>query len=339
MKSKLHIKIKGSYLWKICAVIVIIVVMTCCSTDILSVDQPSTATVGQTIPITMKVLYTNTDVTANMVVAVLLPVGWNGAKNLTMTYTSPIGNGTFNVMPSTTTEPASGGLYNWPTALMNKFGIVNNYIKDMEWVVFVSDKAYTNPTTTVTVNMKLTVGADGGNANVALAYVVAETNDGLKANDGNIEKSPPDTYEFYELYSTPCLDVSGSASGSIEDFCDAPLTTIDPFKALTDDFVTVNFDATILKNNLLGATNVYLKAIAQDVSGNTYNGPVVPAKSLMAQVSTNKYQITIWPRAYFGVPKTQTLSTMKYVITDVTGNTVVGANATTEPITYGFTCK
>jgi Domain of unknown function (DUF4961) len=340
MKSNLHIKIKGSYLWKIGALVALVVIMTCCATNIVSIDQPTTATVGQTIPVTLTVQYYNTDVNTNMVVAMLVPTSWNGGKNITMTYSSPIGNGTFSEMPSTTIEPASNGLYNWPTSLMNKFGIVNNYIKDMQWVVFVSDKAYNNPTTTVVVNIKVAIPATAGNSNVSLAYVVADAHDGLLANNsGYYESTPPNTYQYYEMQATPCLEVSGAASASIEDFCDAPLTTVDPFKALTDDFITITFDATVLTNPLLGAQNVYLKATAHDANGTAYSGPSVPAKTLMTQVSTNKYQITIWPRQYFGVPKTGSLNTMEYTVTDATGNIVVGANATSTPIVYGFTCN
>ncbi len=332
------------------ALVVLGIVITCCYTEVQSVIQPYTATVHKTIPITLSVKLHNNGNPYKMVVAVLLPNGWAGSKNLTMDYTSDQGDkGTYVLMPSTTTEPSTKGLYNWPTSLLKTFGVVNNYISDMQWVVFQSDKEYTfNKEITVTVNMQLTVGADGINTNCMLAYFIGESQDGLHAIDGYIDNPHP--YEYYQMYPAPpdplkpndplgkigCMVVTGGEG--LEDFCHPQLATADPFKSQTDDFITVDFNGYLGQTLLFNQPVVYLHATAFDEAGNKYIVNTQTDNNKMNPVATNKYERTIWPRQFFGVPKGVSLKTMEYTFTDAGGNKVTGLNGTPTPFQYVFRC-
>src|SRR5690348_3192729 len=53
MRSYLHIK--GKILWRACTCIILGIVLACCGEVITGVDQPATATVGATVPITVHI--------------------------------------------------------------------------------------------------------------------------------------------------------------------------------------------------------------------------------------------------------------------------------------------
>jgi len=336
MKS--YFLIKGKNLWKLCALVALVAVISCCGTTVTEIDQPTSATVGQTIPITLSITYcSQSQSSGNLVVALLVPNGWNVSKNLTMTYTSNVGSGKLTQIPSGTLEGQSK--LPWPTALKNKFGLAGNYINDMQWIAFQSDKAYAFNTIsgTVAVNMQLTVGADNNNSDVNIAYVVAETNDGL---------ADPDTYgtcasyEYYELKNGPRLSVTGG-TGSYVDYADPQLSTVDPAKALIDDYIIVTFFGNIEKTVLLNQSQVYLQATAYTTDGTVYRVYQVTSKNTMTETGagTNIYTLSMWPRQYFNIPSGATLDRIEYVFTDQTGTRIVGNGGTaTSKFIYKFTC-
>lgn len=332
-----YLFIKGKNLWKLCALIVLVIVISCCGTTITEIDQPSTATVGQTMPISITVSYCNpSDDAGNLVVALLLPNGWNASKNMTMTYTSGVGNGTLKQIPSTAVEKQSG--LPWPTALKNKFGLAGNYVNDMQWVAFQSDKAYTfsSVTSPVTVNIQLKVGADNNNADVSIAYLFAETNNGLQdPTDGHADCS---SYEYYELRNGPRLSVTGG-TGSYIDYADPQLSSVDPAKALIDDYITINFNGDIQQTALLNQQQIYMQATAYTTDGTAYNVSGTTSKNTMTETAagSNVYSISLWPRQYFGIPAGATLDRIEYVFTDKTGTLTVNNGGAGEFI-YKFTC-
>jgi hypothetical protein len=349
MRSYLHIK--GKKLWKLCAILVIVIVISCCGTEITELTQPTTATVNHTITIALQTTYcTTTTGVGKLVVAVLMPVGWKGASNMTMTYSNTsVGNGVLTPVSSTLAEPQSK--VPWATACLNKFGIANNYINDMEWVVFISDKAYNYSTVSaapVNIGIQLNVGADDNNANVNLNYVVCEDQDGLRDPDAPgaylyayNNCSYPDPYEYYELKSGPTLAVTGGIAGSLLDYAHPQLSTVIPAKALMDDFVTVTFFGDIDTTKLLNAPQVYLSATAYATDSTAYPFTGAQTKALMTQTSStsNIYQLSLWPRAYFNVPQTKTLDRIEYLITDQTGKIVVGKDSSLTKFIYQFTCE
>jgi len=344
MRSFLHINIKGRALWGLCAALIIAIVITCCSIIDFSVDQPDTAVVGANT--TIKVHFTFHNIyssnTENFVFGFLVPKGWAAAQNTKISYTSTAGNGNLVLMPSTTLEPQSNGL-TWPAAMKKKFGIGGNLIDDMEWVVYQSDVGFPlsngeNITGNLTINIKM--GADGNNTLCKLGYAIAESNDGLRDPDQNIDKDPGVKYEYFAEMITSCFQLTGGP-GDVVDFCNPQLTNYDPPKSLDNDFFTITYDGTVASTGLNNASAVYLCATGNTADGKSITVCEQTAKTKLTQTTanSNRYKITIWPRQFFGITDAQTLSNMTYYITDATGNIKVGYGNTASPFTYTFKCK
>jgi len=343
MRSYLHIKIKGKMLWSFCAILILGIVITCCSITVFTINQPDTATVGSTVPISVNFTYHNiyASSTENLVFGFLVPKGWATAQNCKITYTSTVGNGSMVLMPSTVTEPQSNGL-SWPAALLKKFGIGGNLVNDMEWVVYQSDVGYplsNGEEISAILNISLKVGADNNNTLCKLGYVIAESADGLRPIDGSLDNNGA-KYEYYAEQITPCFMLTGG-SGDVVDFCNPQLTSVDPPKSLDNDFITLTFDGTVTNTALPSGSAVYLCATANTSDGKTYTVCDQSAKTQFIQTAagSNKYKITIWPRSYFGISDAQTIVNMNYFVTDVTGNIKVGYGNTASPFTYTFKCN
>jgi len=342
MRSSLQINIKAKWLWSCCAALVLGIVITCCSISVFTVNQPDTAVVGSTVPISVNFTYHNITGgnTENLVFGFLVPKGWATAQNAKITYNSSVGNGKMVLMPANTTEPQSNGL-SWSAALLKKFGIGGNLVNDMEWVVYQSDVGFplsNGEEITATLNISLKVGADNNNTMCKLGYVIAESHDGLHEVDSYIDNGAK--YEYYAEQITPCFMLTGG-SGDVVDFCNPQLTNVDPPKSLDNDFVTLSFDGTVTKTALPSSSAVYLCATANTNDGKTYTVCDQSVKTQFTQTAagSNKYKITIWPRSYFGISDLQTIVNMNYYVTDATGNIKVGYGNTAAPFTYTFKCN
>jgi len=342
MRSNLNIKIKGSHIWKLCALVGLGIFLTCCLTEITNVDQPIVANAGDIIPITTRdSVLTNIDGgpdVANFVFGILMPTGWNAAANTTVSYTSNLGDGNMELMPSTTIEPANGNNLNYPEAMAAKFKIGANLVNDVQWVVFQSVQQITIPngiTLLGNINIKIKVGADGNTTIVKPAYVICETIDGL--SEDTYWNSAP----IYSFVNGPRLTVN-SPTGDIIDLCDPQLTSFDPPKSLQNDYVTLSYnnklDTTVLKDE----TNLYLCVD----SAYTSDGKVLTgfcnqnAQSQLVQTAPNSglFKLTFWPSSFLGLSSTQTLTKILYHITDAAGNKV-GLNNSSTAFTYKFQCN
>jgi len=340
MKVRLHIK--GKNLWRLCTLIVLCIVLSCCYTIITSVDQPASAVVGSTVNITVHVNNScNSSGTAHFIFGFLTPKGWKTAQNAKITYNSSKGNGNMVLIPSTTIAPNSNGV-NWPTYMKNFFGNAGNLIDDVEWVAYQSDVPITynnGDKISGTVNITFTnIGADGNPTEVKLAYVVANDQNGFTF-DGNDGDSSPTT-EYYNELITPCFQLTGG-TGDLVDFCNPQLTTIDPPKSLDNDIVTLTYNNNVITPALLpNSSAVYLCATATMSDGKTVTVCDQSAKTMLAQTSATSgiYQLTFWPRKFFGATTGQTVVSMTYFITDKAGTTQVGYGGTNSPFTYKFKC-
>lgn len=343
-----RLRIKGKILWRLCTLVLIGVIFTFCHTYITSVTMPATATVGQTVDIDvlydLSVNYGDSNPrTANLVLAVLVPKGWKGAQNMTATYTSDKGNGNMVMMPAGTIAANTNGL-TWEAALKKMFGTAGNLIDDLDWVVMQTNVPYSyvnGNKFTGHIYVKLKVGADDNPTIVKLSYVLANTNDGLKGNDGLGDGAPyGPTAVYYNQYIGSCFTVTGG-SGDLVDFCNPQLTTIDPPKSLDNDFVTISYNNNVTPTALAGKPEVYLCATATMSDGSTVTVCDRSAKTLMKQTTTNSglYQLTLWPRKYFSATETQTVVSMSYFITDQTGAIQVGYGNTAAPFSYKFKCN
>jgi hypothetical protein len=333
------LRIKGKRVWLLCALAMIAVVFSYCYIKITNVTIPNTAAVGEVVPITLTIENScNSGGTANVVLCVLMPKGWKGAENLTGTYTSSKGNGNMVPVSTSTAAPNSNGL-NWPDYAKKTFGLAGNLIDDMEWVTIQTDKAITyanGDKINGTINLKLKVGADNNAALVKLAYVVANTTNGF-TSDGFQESPYGATAEYYNEYVGNNFSVTGG-TGDLIDYVNPQLTTINPPKSLDNDIITLTYNGNIISTGLSGSTAVYLCATATTSDGKTYTVCDKTAKTTLTQTSTGIYQITLWPKSFFGISDGQTLTGMTYYITNQAGTVQVGYGNTAAAFTYKFKC-
>lgn len=332
-------RLKGRKIWGIAALLVVAIVFSFCHIKITKVTIPASAKVGDVVPIKLDLdISCNQDGSDKLILGVLMPKGWKGTQNLKGSYTSSKGNGTFVMTPLNTLAPHGDGK-NWPDYMRATFGIAGNLIDDMEWVVMQSDvpfKYANGDKITGSINLQLTVGADDNPTIVKLAYVVANTTNGF-TSDGNVDAGYGATAEYYNEYIGDCFNVTGG-TGDLVDFCNPQLTIISPPKSLDNDLVTLTFDANVLTTDLTGADEVYLCATGTTSDGKTVTVCEQSAKTRMKATGGGRYEITIWPRSFFGVSDSQTVTNMTYFITDKTGTKKVGYGNTTAPFTYKFKC-
>jgi hypothetical protein len=338
MRSYFKIDIKGRSIWKICALIALAVFLVCCQFIIYNIQQPATANAGQTITISMRdSAISNVAGTENIIVGILLPKGFNGAQNMTVSYTSTIGNGTMQPISPTIIEPSTSGTthLNYSQSFMAKFGIGNNLVNDMEWVVFISTQAVNIPNGSFegTVNFQLKVGADGNTTIFKTAFVNCESADGL--NSGGTPPAPD-----YGFNNGPRMTVNGP--GEFNDLCDPQLTSLVPAKALQNDFVTLTYSEGLDTLNLLKGNNFYLcvdTAYTSDGKKLTGFCSQSPKTHLIETSATsNTYMITFWPASFFGLTSSQTLTKMAYHIIDANGNKV-GLGDTQSPFIFNYSCE
>jgi len=343
-----HIKIKGRNLWKLCMLVVLGISLACCFVIVNNIDQPTTATAGQTITITLRDSVSTQINTgqnpypqpSNFVLAFLAPKGWDvtNNNNMVVSYTSTIGNGNMQLMPASAIEPNLK--LPWVQAATTKFGIGKNLVNDVEWVVFESAVQYnlTNGMNfTGNITIKLKVGADGNNTSYFPEYVTCDSFDGF--SEDLVWGNAP----IYSKNDGPCLVQTGT-DGDLHDYCNPQLTSLNPPKSLDNEFVTLTYnnklDATVLSNS----TNLYLCVDSAYLSDGTAltNFCIQSEKSNLVQTSSNSglFSLTFWPRSYFGLTASQTLTKLVYYITDQTGTKKVGyAGSPTTPFVYKFGCK
>src|ERR1700744_1682315 len=128
MRSYFKIHIKGAKIWKVCALVALAVLLFCCQFLITKITQPATANAGQTITIvTRDTAISNVASTSNYIVGILLPKGFDGAKNLTVTYKSTLGDGNMIPISPSIIEPSTQNSthLNYSASMMAKFGIGN----------------------------------------------------------------------------------------------------------------------------------------------------------------------------------------------------------------------
>ena len=343
MRSFFTIHIKGKTIWKVCGLVLLCIFIFCCSITIVKLDQPTTATAGQEITIVTHDSVTtniqNSPILANYIIGVLMPNGWDvgNVKNSTVTYDSNLGSGNMQLMPSNIIEPESasnGTNLNYSQAMKAKFKIGPNLIDDMQWVVFRSVQAISIPNTvtiTGTITLKIKVGVDGNTTIFRPAYVLCESVDGLN----HFNSTTPD----YGYLNGPKLTVNGP--GDLVDLIDPLLTSFDPPKALDNDIVTLNYNEKLDTANILKGNKLYLCVdTAYTADGKALTGFCAQTpKALFKQTSTTSglYQLTFWPRSFFGLTTSQTLSKIVYHVIDVSGHSVGFADTNT-PFTYKFRC-
>src|SRR5690606_32641089 len=103
--------------------------------DIKSLEQPDGGTAGERVTIKLSTaLQVQEDLPGSrLIVGFLAPTSWEVAETATVRYSSEMGSGTMSPVPANATP--SGESASWADALRQRFGIGDNYISDVEWVV------------------------------------------------------------------------------------------------------------------------------------------------------------------------------------------------------------
>jgi hypothetical protein len=323
-------KFKNSYryLWKILAVVVVIVIASC-SITIDSVDQPSSINGGQTLSVTLNcTVKTNSTGSDVLMVAVLVPKVWNVSKNGTISFTSDITTGSqaMTVIPAGTAAPQAGGL-DWPTLLANKIGNGGNLQNGCEWVAFYANSAVSfGSGVTFGVTVHIQMKASNDNLLYKPGYVVADNSDGLSDQ------------QYYNVFVPgTCFTVNGT--GDLLDYCNPQFSTVDSHTSLDNDIITISFDGGVASTPLDSVSQIYLCATGITADGKRLTVCTPNSQTQMSSLGLKRWRIDMWPRKFFGLADNQQLTGLEYFFTDATGNTKVGYGGGTSPFTYTFKCQ
>ncbi|MEO5889950.1 MAG: DUF4961 domain-containing protein [Ferruginibacter sp.] len=327
MKS-FKIKKLKNYLVRIVATLVVVIIISC-SMTIDTVVQQGSINGGEVLPVTLNVkIKTDAERTAKLMIAVLVPKLWKVAQKGTATFVSGFTTGVqqMSIIPAGTPAPNGNGL-DWPTYLSNKIGNGGNLINDWEWVAFYSKSDYALggglTIDDVTVSLRLPTSTD--NLSFRLAYVVANSSDGLSGTD------------YYGSISGGCFRVNGT--GDLIDFCNPQLSTIEPRTSLDNDIITIGFDAGVADNDLSKATEVYICATGITATGEKITVCAVNAASKLSSPGAGRWSKDIWPRKFFSLSDNQQLTRMEYYFTDASGGKKVGYGGGKDPFLYTFKCQ
>lgn len=183
-------------------------IFTMCFT-ITGVNQPSTATVGQTIDITVDLTMNPALADSeNLIFGFLAPTSWDVEGTGVVTYTSSLGDGTMSLVPLSELAPNSTGGLNWTDEMASQLGIGANS-GDVKWVVYKSDVELTvvDDGVDVTGQIQLSVSVGTDNLITQLGYAVTLTNYGVRIGDG-----------YEDVQFTNCMEVTGGTN-TVIDLC------------------------------------------------------------------------------------------------------------------------
>ena len=292
--------------------LLLLLVVSCI--EILNINQPDTATIGETITITVDAEVTGKD-GSTLVFGFLVPKEWKAKDQTTVSVESSIGNTTMSLMPDD--EIDANMNRPWAEQLNERVGFGGNY-GDVEWIVFKADTELlppdntdeTNPVTG-TITIITTVGQTNMKAN--LGYFLGEAFWGyLKDSDKN------STHKF----ASKCIEIVGGSGGVVNLCGPAPRQFIESETFTFNDILTIVFDAQEDNSALVGADKVYFCSIAEHDFGTTelceYS-----SKTEMKYRGGDVWELTIWPKAYFDIPTGSNVTGIKVNFQNENGQIIV----------------
>jgi hypothetical protein len=318
-------------------VIVALLVITCMSIE--SVDRDDLVNAGEVtvFDVHVKIDANGSATGTRLVVAYLAPKSWNAASNTTVTYRSePYENGVqaMTLVPAGTV-PKNVTDQTWPNALRTKYGIGENVLDDMEWIVYWSDKTY-DIQQGVKIDFVVSIAAKTGPQNLSFKpiFFVDDTEDGL--NDVN----------RYSIFKTDCFDVRNGV-GDVIDFCVLKFNAAQPLTATKNDFVTLSFQGDVNTNPLIKEDAIYLCATAYTDKGRVLTVCGAEDKNRMKKQFQfgNAYTITIWPAGYFSVPADESIQKIEYYFFNGDPNPATavvvkdGLTSKEMPFVYNMKCE
>lgn len=341
MKSIINLKRRG---WKgKVFILAMAFFMTTCVSFEGGIDGPESAQAGETVTFTVHPYFKMAEnrTNARMIIGFLAPKRWEAANNTTVTYTSNVDDGvqTMSLVPENVLAEYSDknghGKVTWKQALTEDYGVGPNVLEGMEWIVYQTDKTYTVfNEEQIRADVKVQVKVGPQNMRVKLGFFLAESADGTKEGD------------FTAIMYTDCFEVT-DGEGDIIDFCELHVNAIQPVSATQEDIVTVSFQGDIRENDLQGAEAVYLCATAYTDGGHSYVRCNFDEKSKMKKSSLfgNNFEMSLWPKAYFGIPEGETITKIQYSFTNEDGSIEVMGDMgdddeeTWAPFTYTLRCN
>lgn len=288
--------------------------------EIVKVNQPESATVGEKIKVTLDVEVTG-DAGSTLVFGFCAPRAWSAAKTTSVSFVSTIGNSTMTLAGPEVVD--ADGKRPWASQIAERVGFGGNY-GEVEWIVFVADNKYTPPTgtdenspVTGTITLETVVGQS--NVITQLGYFLGEADWGY-LNDGS------NSTFFFEQ---KCLEVQG-ATGQAQDLCGpAPRRLINLETYTFNDLLTITFDAQEDNTKLIGANEVFLcsRAISRqgeiEVCG-------ASEKTQMKKIGSDLWQITIWPPSYYKINDANSISELLMNFQNASGDIVVRSVSETD---------
>ena len=290
------------------------------------------------------------NVTADgLVMAMLVPRGWDLGSNADVTYTltryteDATKRYPMSLIPDASL-PKNGDGMTWSERLKFVYGIGPNALDDMEWVAFQSDDSWDVVSSLdgdITVYVNTTVGTE--NLKCRLGFFFNHTDHGLGAMaDQDDQKT---------LFTDYCFEVVGGQNPTV-DYCNNHYNKISPMSSLQNDFVTFTFNGDAADNNLYGG-DVYLQGTAYSTSGKAYaiNEKTDKTRMQPSETGGKDYNLLMWPVEFFNVPVDEELEYIDYVFTNADGSVVIGQSdddydqygterpAQTVPFRFTFTCK
>lgn len=281
---------------------------------ITSVVQPSSATVGEQMNITVNVKVQPIDSDGyKLVFGFLAPISWDTEQNATATFTSPVGNGTLRL--ATAADIATNSTLTWSEEIESVVGIGENYGL-VKWVVFLSEvPLYVENGVTVNgqVNLSVTVGSE--NLSTQMGYIIANSGYGIGLDFGN---NPA-----YSVNFTPCMEVTGGTNTSINLCGPAPYPiTVKPNTRTLRDIIKINFDSAKGDTSLYDAPQVYFCGTAL-VDGIMVSNCGTNTINTMENVGNNLWEITFWPNNFFGAAPNAVISDMTFTFRNAEGDIII----------------
>ncbi|HHP7240434.1 MAG TPA: DUF4961 domain-containing protein [Cyclobacteriaceae bacterium] len=316
------------------------IVLTMCF-NITGVDQPSTASAGERISITLDVEVLDDPFNDNpgvggsiFIFGFLVPKSWDAAENTAVSISSTPFSTTLNVLDPDAIEAAFTNSP-WVELLETKGGIGENY-GEVEWVVFKADEAYNPPADVLPlsgiVNIETTVGAE--NMITQLGYFI-----------GDAEFGPRDINMNFDFFFTPCMEVV-NGEGETINLCGEPpapaTVTVNPGTFVLNDILNLTFDASKGEGDdptvLFGASSVFLCATAHYEGGSMEVCDNRPATEFEFK-GDEIWELTIWPPSLFDIPNDKEIIEITYNLKNSNGTRIVKNLTTNEDFRMEANCN
>jgi len=295
--------------------IALLVLLLASCFEIVRVNQPTSASVGEEITVTIDVEVTGKD-GGTLIFGFCAPRAWQAAKNTTVSFTSSIGNSTLSLIDPS--EVDAEMKKPWAEQITEREGFGGNY-GEMSWTVFKADNDFTPPDdtnednpVTGTITLKTVVGQS--NIITQLGYFLGEGFWGYLGDGSN-------SLSFFE---ETCLEVSGAPGQAVNLCGPQPRKLINLETYTFNDLITITFDATEDETDLIGASGVYLCARAVTNSGTSEVCERSP-RTALRKVGEDLWSITIWPPTYFDIEDGNSIGELLMNFQNESGDIIVRA--------------